>query len=353
MKSIQQWIHSKLWIYFSLIFFAIGLLIATIAITILGVLEYHNLLATFNHYPFLRWLLPIIICFIIGVITASLVSLVILKPISQLKQQMQQVIQSDFSIQVDENQPIQEVAELYHAFNLMVKELNGIERFQADFTSTISHEFKTPLSNIQGYAQLLQSPKITPDEMSQYLHKIQHATEQLTTLVNHILELTRLENQSIAFNQSHFRLDEQIRESILSLQPQWEKQNLQLKLDLPTTYVLGNELLLYQVWTNLIQNAIQYNWKGGTLSVQINQYAKHIQVIICDTGVGIAPKDLRHITERFYQSDTSRHTKGNGLGLAITQKIVKLHQGSIHFTSQLHQGTQVIVTIPTDDISSS
>ena len=343
---MRDWLHKSLWRYFTIQFSVITFIVLIITFFVLFYLDLNEWLRWIEEFPILRWLVPFILSFIIGVTTASIVSRTILKPITTLKNSMNQVIQSDFAIQIDEDHPIQEVVELNHAFNVMVQELNSIERFQQDFIATISHEFKTPLSNIQGYAQLLQSPQLSEQQRDNYQQKIITATKQLNKLSNNVLHLTKLENQSLLNDQTHFRLDESIRQAIVDLHSLWEDKNIQLDLQLEPLYIWGNADLLYQVWLNLVENAIRYNVEGGSLSIHCAEHANDVQVTIKDSGIGMDKDTLKHATERFYKADRSRQSIGHGLGLSIVARIITIHQGTLTFESEPHQGTTVTLTFP-------
>lgn len=342
---MKKWIRSKLWIYFSFLVLITSVIVLVLSTLLLTTLEHFGLLAVLQNVTGLKWLIPLSSFAFIGVIISAIVSNYILKPISRLREAMNKVVDSDFSVQLDENQIVYEVENLYRAFNLMVKELSGIERFQSEFTSIISHEFKTPLATIQGYIQLLQAPDISEEDKNDYYQKILNASRRLSTMTNNILKLTKLDNQAISIENQDYRLDEQIRQSILFLQPQWEEKNISLTIDLDPVTFYGNEGLMEQVWINLIANAIQYNRPGGQIIVQLINEEDQIKLKIEDTGIGIPQDKLKHIFEAFYQVDRSRFSSGNGLGLAIVKRIIDLHKGHIHYDSVYGEGTIIHITL--------
>lgn len=343
---MKKWIRSKLWIYFSFLVLIISVIVLVVSMLLLTTLEHFQMLGILHNISGLKWLIPLSTLATIGVIISAIVSNYILKPISQLREAMDKVVDSDFSVQLDEKQVVLEVENLYRAFNLMVKELNGIERFQSDFTSIISHEFKTPLATIQGYVQLLQSPDISDEVRHEYCQNILSASRRLSTMTNNILKLTKLDNQVISIENKYYSLDEQIRQSILFLQPQWEDKGIVLTIDLDPVSFCGNEELMEQVWINLFSNAIQYNHPHGQIIVKLVNEANHLIVEIEDTGVGIPKEKLPHIFETFYQVDGSRFSSGNGLGLAIVKRIIDLHQGQISYDSIYGEGTLARIRLP-------
>lgn len=259
---------------------------------------------------------------------------------------MSSVIESDFSIQLEESHRIEEVSELYGSFNLMVKELKSIEHFQNDFTSMVSHEFKTPLSRIQGYAQLLNNPNLDPTTRQNYQDHIISGTKQLSNLTNNILSLAKLENQNLPTERTNVKLDEQIREAILIFEQKWEAKDIDLQIFLhPTTYY-GNAALLMQVWSNLIDNAIYYSPVGSQIEIYLEDKWDKYVFSIKDQGPGIALDSQKHIFEQFYQGDSARNKTGAGLGLSIVKRIVALHKGRVDFKTQVGEGTTFIIELP-------
>ncbi|GCF92934.1 two-component sensor histidine kinase [Enterococcus florum] len=343
---MKKKVHSSLGIYFTCIIFLIMVLTLLVFISSILLLRRFDFLIPSHRGR----LFPLAIIGLISLIVGSTVSAVvtkrILKPIAQLRQAMNQVSQGDFSIELPESQKVEDVQQLYHDFNVMVRELNSIETLRNDFVSTISHEFKTPVATIRGYVQLLQNNQLTPQQKKAYLERMLDGTQQLSQLAENSLKLTKLETQGIHLPNQAFRLDEQIREVILFLQPKWEEQEINLNIELTKVVYVGNEELLYQVWLNLLDNAIKYSPNASTLSVQLVVEEQTIRIAISDEGIGMTQKTLARIFEKFYQADTSRQTKGNGLGLALVKQIIVLHKGTIKVQSQLGLGSTFQVTLP-------
>ena len=227
----------------------------------------------------------------------------------------------------------------------MVKELNSVEIIRNDFIADVSHEFKTPLSAINGYATLLQDSELTEEEKKEYIRKIFFNIEKLNDLTENILQLSKMEHQQFLDNPVTFRLDEQIREAIVLLEPKWGVKNMNLDLDLPEVVFTGNSSLLFQVWTNIIGNAIKYTDMGGTISVSLKEEASLVQVSIRDTGIGMSEETKTHIFDKFYQGDTSRKSQGNGLGLSICREIVKKCDGEIFVESEPGKGSEFMIKL--------
>ncbi|MGX7023816.1 sensor histidine kinase [Vagococcus hydrophili] len=343
---MRKKLHSQLWIYFTFFIFFTILFVLIVFILLIFLLRKYNLLANNHNDPLFPMVVVMLISLLIGVALSGFIGRKILQPIGNLREAMGQVAKGDFSIQLTENQKIKDVNQLYHDFNVMVKELRSIESMRHDFVSNVSHEFKTPIATIKGYVQLLQDEELSTMDRETYLHRMLDGANQLSYLTDNILRLTKLENQEIGLDYQSFRLDEQIREVILFLQPKWEPLNIELDLDLPKVYYKGNEELLYHVWLNIVENGIKYNQENGKISVEVSSSRNQVSVSISDNGLGMSEKTVQHAFDKFYQNDHSRKAKGNGLGLSLVKRIINLHDGEVNIKSKLDQGSTVTVVLP-------
>ena len=256
------------------------------------------------------------------------------EPINKLGDAMNRVAEGDFSVSLKEKNSSPEIANIYDKFNLMVKELNATEVLQTDFVSNVSHEFKTPINAIEGYATLLQDGEgLSPDEQEQYVDKILFNTQRLSSLVGNILLLSRIDNQAIPHKGAPFRLDEQIRQAIVLLEPEWVKKDIEFDVEMEDITIEGNENLLFHVWNNLIGNAIKFDPPNGLINIKLHKKGDKAVFQIEDSGPGISEEGLKHIFDKFYQEDSSHKQEGNGLGLALAGRIVSLHGGSISATN--------------------
>jgi len=252
------------------------------------------------------------------------------EPINKLGDAMNRVAEGDFSVSLEEKNSSPEITNIYDKFNLMVKELNATEVLQTDFVSNVSHEFKTPINAIEGYATLLQDGEgLSPDEQEQYVDKILFNTQRLSSLVGNILLLSRIDNQAIPHKGAPFRLDEQIRQAIVLLEPEWVKKDIEFDVEMQDITIEGNENLLFHVWNNLIGNAIKFDPPNGLINIKLHKKGDKAVFQIEDSGPGISEEGLKHIFDKFYQEDSSHKQEGNGLGLALAGRIVSLHGGSI------------------------
>ena len=264
---------------------------------------------------------------------------------ASISEASKKVAKGDFNVQIDENMKVKELRERSHNFNLMIRELAGMEMFRNDFISNVSHEFKTPLSAIEGYTTLLQTPNLPEDKKQFYISKILYNTNRLSELTGHILLLSRLENQNISIPKSTFSLDEQIRQIILLFERDWTEKNIDLDINLEQINYLGNEELLAQVWQNIIGNALKFTNPNGKIKVFMESNDKYIVIDIIDNGIGIDEATQARIFEKFYQGDKSHTIKGNGLGLALSKQIIELHNGFISVSSQKDKGSKFTISL--------
>lgn len=258
---------------------------------------------------------------------------------------MGEVAKGNFDIRLETKSKFGEIQGIYTNFNLMTKELGATEILQTDFVSNVSHEFKTPINAIEGYATLLQcGPDCSPEE-EVYTEKILFNTRRLSTLVNNILLLSKVDNQAISSSAKRYRLDEQVRQSVLSLEREWTKKDIELDIDLDEVEYEGNENLVFHVWNNLIANAIKFNPEGGLLKIRMSEKGGEITCTVEDSGPGINPENIEHIFDRFYQSDSSHKEEGNGLGLALVKNIVALSGGSVFAENRPEGGAKFTVVL--------
>ena len=271
----------------------------------------------------------------------------ILRPIRTLSNASKTVATGTFKFRITAETDIEELNTTFDNFNNMVKELSSIETLRNDFVANVSHEFKTPLSAIEGYTMLLQDDSLSPEERAEYITKITDNTRRLSSLTGDILLISKLDNQTFASDKHPFRLDEQIREAILTHEIGWTDKNIELDIDLAEVTYTGEESLLLQVWLNLIGNAVKFTPKGGRIAVKLLQFPDSVAVTVSDNGIGMDSDTAKHIFEKFYQGDTSHANEGNGLGLALCRKIVEKCGGSITVESVLDKGSRFTVKLPT------
>ena len=269
----------------------------------------------------------------------------ILKPIKQLNEATQKVAAGDFEIQL-ETQREDEIGELTKNFNVMVKDLSRIEILQKDFINNMSHEMKTPISSIKGFAQLLEEADLTEEEKKEYMEIIVEESDRLLNISSNILKLSKLQNKEKLNNKKDVNISEQIKKVILLLDNKRAEKQIEINYDLPDTVINGDEELLHQVWMNLLDNAIKFSEDGKTIKITSKVVNNYYEVRIKDEGIGILEEDLPFVWEKFYKADKSHSQEGNGLGLSLVKRIIELHKGTIEIKSKINKGTEVIVKLP-------
>ena len=270
----------------------------------------------------------------------------ILRPIRNLGSAMNRVAGGDFKLRIDSTSRSGDIQQLYRDFNVMVAELEKTEVLQSDFVSNVSHEFKTPINAIEGYAMLLQDADGATPEQREYVEKILHNTRRLSSLIGDILLLSKVENQTIAKEAKEFRLDEQVRQSILSLEPQWSEKEIDFDVELEEISYRGDARLLLHVWSNLIGNAVKFNPPNGAVRLRLNRADGGVVFTIEDEGPGIPPEARKHIFDKFYQGDSSHREEGNGLGLALVKRILNVCGGEIQQENLPDRGSRFTVKLP-------
>lgn len=281
----------------------------------------------------------------ISVAVTNHMTKMLIDPIAKLRSAMREVADGDFKVEAKCESRIQDVQDIYDSFNSMVRELSTTETLQTDFISDVSHEFKTPINAIEGYASLLEGEP-SPEEQRAYVEKILFNTRRLSALTGNILLLSKLSNQSILPQKTQFRLDEQIRQAIVALEQKWSEKGLGFEVELAETPFFGYESLLPHVWTNLIGNAVKFSPKGGEIRIKMMRTEGAVVFTIEDDGPGIVPGDEEHIFTKFYQSESSHGMEGNGLGLALVRQIVEMSGGSVDVRNLEAGGCRFTVRLP-------
>lgn len=235
--------------------------------------------------------------------------------------------------------------EAYINFNKLEEELKKANTLQDEFVNNYSHEFKTPINSIKGFAELILDENLDEEEKKRYLKIIVEESKKLTSLAENSILMTKLNSQTIVPNKKEYLLDEQIRRCVILFEPEYTKKKINFTCNLEEASFYGSEELLEHLWTNLISNAIKYTKEGGNISVNLRNYSHSIIVSVIDDGIGMSEEALKNIFNKFYQVDKSKTTKGLGLGLTIVSRIVQLVEGKIKVESTPGEGSIFSVTL--------
>lgn len=289
----------------------------------------------------------LVACTLIGTSLAALLSKWFLLPIREMIDATERISKGDFKVHIQETFDAKsDLGILQRSFNHMAAELDGIELFRNDFINNFSHEFKTPIVSLQGFAHQLQAGGLTPEEEQEYIRTIAAESDRLAKMSTNILLLSKLENQAIVTDKTTFYLDEQIRQCLVLLENQWSAKEIELNIDLDEVKYCFNETMLSHIWLNLFSNAFKFTPRSGTVSCTLRATDEMVTVTISDTGEGMSEDVKRHIFEKFYQGDQSHTRDGNGIGLTIVSRILYLCRGKIEVDSQPGNGSTFTVTLP-------
>lgn len=338
--------HSTIWLRFASIVFLTILTVFLVITAIWFLLFELNVIEVSPHERKVPVLLLLFGSLLLGGTVTLYVGKTIIKPIKKMSDAFREVSNGNFAVRVPEDERIDEILEMAKQFNAMTYDLSHIETLRTDFVANVSHEFKTPISSIEGYATLLQNPALSEEKRLRYTQKILENSRRLSNLTSNILLLSKLENQEIVTDKTQFRLDEQIRKTILLLEDKWTKKNIEFNLDLPLQIYYGSEKLLEQVWYNIIDNAIKHSPTGGVIEIRVKNEQSFVSVEIKDRGEGMTEEVMKHIFEKFYQGDSSRKEEGNGLGLALVKRIINICNGKISVQSTHGYGSTFSVELP-------
>ena len=285
---------------------------------------------------------------VLSLVVGGLLSVFLLKkfflPLGKIILAMKKLSSGDYSVRI-KPEGIAAVRHLGENFNHMAEKISSVEKMRNDFTDNFSHEIKTPVVSISGFAKMLRDDEASAEEKKEYLDIIISEAERLAGLSENVLRLTRLENAEEITDNTEFNLTEQIRTAIVVVDGKWSEKNMNFTLSEEEIIVSGNEELLFQVWLNILDNAVKFSPDGTTISVEISEIEDVINILIKDEGCGINEETAKYAFERLYRGKENIKTTGNGIGLAIVKKICKLHGGSVEIRNTGADGTVVDVKL--------
>lgn len=319
---------------FAIIIVALGIILGVVALLIhIGALELGDNIPSIKE----NILKVALISLILGFITSFSTGSFSLSPFNNIIHAMDSLASGNYAVRLKFKSlfgKTKMAADFEKSFNSMAAELQKTEMLRSDFVNNFSHEFKTPIVSISGFAKLLKHGDLTPEQQREYIDIIEEESLRLSYMATNVLALTKIENQVILTDISTFNLSEQIRNSVLLLQNKWEKKNIELILDFDEYYVNANEEMLKQVWINLVDNAVKFTPENEKIEIDIRKQGQLITVSVINTGDTISEEKLPLIFNKFYQGDESHTSEGNGIGLAIVKHVVNLHHGEVKVKSQ-------------------
>lgn len=293
---------------------------------------------------------------LIAAILAFSINRTLVTPLRRATAAVEELAHGNYDIRMEPRGAprLREIDEFARSFNTAAAELSSTELMRESFISDFSHEFRTPINSLCGFAQLLRENDLTPEERHEYLNIIVEESQRLAGLSERILALSRIEHVEILPDVEPIALDEQLRRAVVMLEPKWSAKGVRVDVSADPGVVDGNADYLMQLWTNLIDNAVKFSPEGGSVSVALyggrqgeeGRAADEVTCWISDEGCGMDETTLEHLFDRFYQGDTSHASEGSGLGLALVKRIVDLHCGSIDVQSSPGKGSVFEVRLP-------
>ncbi len=297
----------------------------------------------YNHR--LSLLVFAIISLVIGTFFAFIFSDKPLKPLLEIMKATDRIAEGDYSARIQLKGP-HELKQLSDSFNHMAEELGSVELLRTDFVNNFSHEFKTPIVSIRGFARILKRNDLTEETRREYLDTIISESERLAELADQVLSLSKLENQSILTDKRTYNVSEQIRLVIAMIYSKWSDRDIEIDFDRGEILFTANEELMKQVFINLLDNAVKFSPDGSIIKVLIMEKVNSLIFVIKDQGSGMSEENVSRIFDKFYQGDSSHAGSGNGLGMTIVGKIIALHGGTIRIDTAPGKGTTFEIEVP-------
>ena len=352
MKKEEHKKRIGLTLLLAMLVFLIEIAAIMIAVGLIMLLMYTGIIEEYSRdmlSPSDALLLMSVISLIVGIILSGFACRLYLQPVNRFIDQINRLASGDFKARIQFGKPIAShpaFQEIEGSFNKMAQELESIEMLRSDFINNFSHEFKTPIVSITGFAKLLKRGNLSPEQQREYLDIIEMESLRLAAMATNVLDMTKVENQTILTDVAHFNLSEQLRSCILMLlEGKWKTKEIDFSVEFDEHMIMGDQELLQHVWINLLDNAIKFSPEYGTVAVMIRQQPDTLEVTVSNQGPQIPKEKLGRIFDKFYQGDESHSTEGNGIGLALVKQIVQLHEGKVSVTSE-KDITAFTVTLP-------
>lgn len=297
------------------------------------------------------WLLSALTLLLSGILSAVVVFMsyqIVFKPLRSMLSALRELARGNFDVQAERRRgiPVREIDDFVDAFNTTARELKSVEVLRTDFVDDFSHEFKTPIVSINGFAELLRDETITEDERREYTDIIARESKRLSSMAGDILALRQAESQERLTDAEEVNAGEQVRRAVILMQKKWSDKHLAFALDVDNATCTGNPELLERVWVNLIDNACKFSPVGGRVEISLHYEGKGLTFRATNDGVAISPAALERIFDRFYQADPSHATQGCGLGLPLVRRIAHLHGGTVTAESTPEGHTSFTLVFP-------
>lgn len=272
----------------------------------------------------------------------------IVRPVANINETAKLIASGDFNARVESGNNEDEISELCDTINYMSEEIARADRVKNDFISTVSHELRTPLTAIKGWAETIRD--IGDEEMTEKgIDIIISETDRLYNIVEDLLDFSKMQSGRMVMRAEPVDLVDELESAVNVFNDRSKRDGITLIYNNPdlTAPMSADRNLIKQVFANILDNAFKYTKRGGRVAVFAERAGKNLVVSVADTGCGISPEDLPHITEKFYKANMS--VRGSGIGLAVVDEIIEMHGGKLDIASSVGIGTVVTIFLPIDD----
>ncbi len=314
-----------------------------------GAIRYIISLEDVDRQILIIWIIiAIFVVLIISFVVTSGVFFIksIINPVRKINETASRIAKGDFDVSIEKHKYDDEIGQLCETINNMAFEIGKAEQMKNEFISTVSHELRTPLTAIKGWGETIKETQNDEVLLNKGLDVIVNESERLTDLVEDLLDFSRMESGRLTLKISQIDIVKELSEVLKVFESRSEREHIELVTDIPKNGIIlrGDKNRLKQSFVNVIDNSFKYNSKDGHVKVSLKAESKHVKVIISDNGCGISKNDLPRIKEKFFKANNS--ARGSGIGLAVTDEIIKLHNGNFDIDSEVGKGTTVTITLP-------
>lgn len=270
----------------------------------------------------------------------------IIHPVRRINETAKQMAKGDFGVAVEKYRYDDEIGQLCDTINNMAYEIGESDRVKNEFISTVSHELRTPLTAIKGWGETIKSSPGDDEIVDKGLDVIMAESDRLSGLVEELLDFSRIERGKMSLNLTQTDIVNELNGIIESFQSRAKNENIELisEIEVESLIINADVNRLKQVFFNVFDNAFKYNKPSGYVKVSLTENANSVIVSIADNGCGISRLDLPRVKEKFYKANNS--VRGSGIGLAVADEIIKLHNGNLKIESVVNAGTTVSITLP-------
>ncbi len=314
-----------------------------------GAIRYIISLEDIDRQIYIIWiliglLLVLVICFVIT--SGAFFINSIINPVRKINETASRIAKGDFNVSIEKHKYDDEIGQLCDTINHMAHEIGETERMKNEFISTVSHELRTPLTAIKGWGETIKIAQKDEELVNKGLDVIVNESERLSDLVEELLDFSRMESGKLSLKTSQIDIVKELTEVLEVFESRSTREGIDLHIDIPFRSIMinGDKNRLKQSFVNIIDNSFKYTSKGGYVNIELRVNNSSVFITIKDNGCGISKHDLPKIREKFYKANNS--ARGSGIGLAVTDEIIKLHEGEMIIVSEIGIGTTVSIILP-------